>query len=170
MVEYYIGIFHLLFTFIGSVYFFWRNEFSDIFFILYCCLLNFSWLFLKDECLISYFIKKFKYDDYALGKSSDVEDFDTVLGHDNSKHVLNYSLWMDLLNIIIIVLFGRMKFLLATMLGFFAITRFLYISTFRNMTFTTDQSEYIKDFHFLFTTALFSYVVYLLNNKIKIQD
>ena len=170
MVEYYIGIFHLLFTFIGSIYFFWRNEFSDIIFILYCCLLNFSWLYLKDECLISYFIKMFKYSDYTLGKSSGVEDFDTVLGQNNSKYFLNYSLWMDLINIFIIVFFGRINIIVATMTGLFAVSRFLYVTTFRNTIFNSEQSEYIKDLHFLFTTALFSYVVYLLNIKKKILE
>jgi len=65
----YIGIFHLFGMIIKNIYGFIipKYSFFDKLYLISFVLIPFSWVLCKDECIISYLIKKYKDTDYILG-------------------------------------------------------------------------------------------------------
>ena len=72
------GVIHLigLFT-MYSLPILFRNKISYTLFILVYTLTPISWMLCKDECFISYFVKKFNNPDYKLGDSPD--DYNDIM-------------------------------------------------------------------------------------------
>jgi hypothetical protein len=81
------GIVHLvgLFT-MYSLPILFRNKISYTLFILVYTLTPISWMLCKDECFISYFVKKFNNPEYKLGDSPD--DYNDIIELVNDKYRL----------------------------------------------------------------------------------
>lgn len=109
MIDKIIGLIHIILSFILSLYFIWRKDEYDIYFILYFCIINISWVFMKNECIISYMAKKLHNNDYKLGDTLDIEDYDSVIGPEISNFFLNYVLLMYIVNLLVIVYISDIK-------------------------------------------------------------
>lgn len=109
MIDKIIGLIHIILSFILSLYFIWRKDEYDIYFILYFCIINISWVFMKNECIISYMAKKLHNNDYKLGDNIDIEDYDSVIGPEISNFFLNYVLLMYIVNLLVIVYISDIK-------------------------------------------------------------
>lgn len=81
------GIIHLigLFT-MYSLPILFRNKISYTLFILVYTLTPISWMLCKDECFISYFVKKINNPEYRLGESPD--DYNDIIKFVNDKNRL----------------------------------------------------------------------------------
>lgn len=109
MIDKIIGLIHIILSFIISLYFIWRKDEYDIYYILYFCIINISWVFMKNECIISYMAKKLHNNDYKLGDNIDIEDYDSVIGPEISNFFLNYVLIMYIVNLLVIVYISDIK-------------------------------------------------------------
>jgi len=87
---YITGALHLLLTVVGSSYpFLFKNYTLDILYILFCLSKMLSWLLFKDECIISYLIKKQNNPEYKLGeKPFDLTDIYAITSSFISKETL----------------------------------------------------------------------------------
>jgi hypothetical protein len=103
-----IGIIHIFFSTILSLYFLWRKSSFDKYYLMYFVLLNISWGILNDECLISYISKIIQNPNYTMGETKTIDDYDQVLGS-YSSIFLNYILFMYLVNLAIIGFHSQMK-------------------------------------------------------------
>lgn len=99
----------MILSFIASIYFLWRNDDYDIYYIIYFCIVNISWVFMKNECIISYIAKKIHNNDYNLGDNLDIEDYDSIIGKEISNIFLNYVLLMYIVNLLVIVYVSDIK-------------------------------------------------------------
>uniref|UniRef100_A0A6C0KLY7 Uncharacterized protein n=1 Tax=viral metagenome TaxID=1070528 RepID=A0A6C0KLY7_9ZZZZ len=158
-----IGFIHVLFSFIISLYFLWRNDTFDIIYIVYFILLNLSWLIMKNECLISYIIKRKNDSDYSLGDSTNIEDYELILGEKLSEMFLDYIRFMYVFNISFILVIGDIDIFLKLLLGLFTFSCFFYMYSFKNTPFKKN-TEYIKDVHMSLTIIVLSYILYLYSN------
>ena len=109
MIDKIIGLIHIILSFILSLYFIWRKDEYDIYFILYFCIINISWVFMKNECIISYMAKKLHNNDYKLGDNLNIEDYDSVISPEISNFFLNYVLLMYIVNLLVIVYISDIK-------------------------------------------------------------
>jgi hypothetical protein len=109
MIDRIIGFIHMILSFIASIYFLWRNDDYDIYYIIYFCIVNISWVFMKNECIISYIAKKIHNNDYNLGDNLDIEDYDSIIGKEISNIFLNYVLLMYIVNLLVIVYVSDIK-------------------------------------------------------------
>jgi hypothetical protein len=104
MFDSFVGLVHIILSFLISIYFVWRKSSYDIYFIIYFAIINISWVILNNECLISYIYKLFLNADYQLGDNSEVQDYNIWLGDAGANIFLNYVLIMYSLNMIYILL------------------------------------------------------------------
>ena len=109
MIDKIIGLIHIILSFILSLYFIWRKDEYDIYFILYFCIINISWVFMKNECIISYMAKKLHNNDYKLGDNLNIEDYNSVISPEISNFFLNYVLLMYIVNLLVIVYISDIK-------------------------------------------------------------
>ena len=83
-IQKYIGIFHLCEMIIENVYGFIisKNIFSDKLYIISFIAIPFSWIICKDECFISYTMKKLENPNYILGtEPENVKDISDLFTH-----------------------------------------------------------------------------------------
>jgi len=165
-----IGIIHILFSLIISLYFVWRNDNMDIFYIIYFVILNLSWLLMKNECLISYLFKISKSSDYTLGDSASIEDYEIILGNKVSEIFLDYIRFMYLFNMTYIIIVSEIDYILKIFLAFFTLSCFLYMHSFKsdsaNINTNNKNKEIIRNVHIGLTLLNLIYIakIYLITN------
>jgi hypothetical protein len=64
--------------------------------------LNISWTFFKNECAISYLFKIIDNPEYQMGQTTEVSDYDSVLGPRSADIFLQYILFMYIVNLFIV--------------------------------------------------------------------
>ena len=93
-----VGIVHVVFSFIFSIYFIWAPAQFDIYYLIYFLLLSISWSLMKNECALSYLFKYIENPNYKMGDTTDVEDYNAILGPVAGNAYLNYILYMYVFN------------------------------------------------------------------------
>jgi hypothetical protein len=161
-----IGLIHVLFSFIISLYFLWRNDSFDIFYIVYFIILNLSWLIMKNECLISYIIKKNNDSEYTLGESTNIEDYELILGNNFSEFFLDYIRFMYVFNVSFILLIGEIDIFLKILLAFYTFSCFFYMYSFKDTPFKKN-TEFIKGIHMYITIIIMFYISYLYSTPLN---
>jgi hypothetical protein len=135
-----LGYLHLILGFGASVYFLWRNEVLDVFYILYFIGMNISWVLCKNECIISYIFKRMKDPNYKMGDNIKVDDYDYILGHTGSNIYTQYLLIMYVINLIIVICLGDVDILTKKLLLLGIFSNLVYLFSLR-----TDLSTQNKD-------------------------
>ena len=102
MIQQVVGVIHVAFSFILSIYFLWARPSLDYYYLLYFIILNISWSLFNNECALSYVFKLIQNPDYKMGSTLDVEDYNAVLGNTLAKVFLNYILFMYVFNLLFI--------------------------------------------------------------------
>jgi len=97
-----VGIVHVVFSFIFSIYFIWAPAQFDIYYLIYFLLLSISWSLMKNECALSYLFKYLENPNYKMGDTTDVEDYNAILGPVAGNAFLNYILYMYVFNLVFI--------------------------------------------------------------------
>ena len=121
-----VGLFHVVLSFIFSIYFLWAPAQFDLYYLVYFLLLSISWSIMKNECALSYLFKYIEDPNYKMGDSEDVEDYNAILGPAYGNVFLNYILIMYIFNLGFIALrFKDARNQLATLLA--AVSCILYI-------------------------------------------
>jgi hypothetical protein len=84
--------------FLASYIFFFKNNKYDIYYSLYFFIIQIHWIFLKNECLLSYFEKKIKNKNYKLGNRP------YNLPHrENFKYIFYIMDFLKYINIFVII-------------------------------------------------------------------
>jgi len=132
-----------------------KNYYYDFVYILLMFSLLYSYILLKGECFISYFIKKYKDPNYIAGTNVSVTDeYATVLF--NNKTWAQYCIYYVLLAMIVssFIVLQRHRFLKPIFVYAFSILLFAYFVLLRMNT-----SETIMTF---FNAGFFLYITFLL--------
>jgi glucose uptake protein GlcU len=170
-----IGFLHIFFAFLGSVYFLWRSDFLDPLYVIYCILINIVWIFCNDECIVSYFVKLQTKEGYTMGESTNVEDIEMILGT-KTDIFMEYIRCMDVFNTTLVLVVGNFDLPLKILLGFFTLSRFFYMHSFKqNNSTTLENKELIKHTHLGITLTTLVYLIYqysqqTASNKLKLQE
>lgn len=86
------GIIHILGIIIQNTYGLlpYNNELIDKIYMINFAIVPLSWIIFKDECLISYLIKKMENKDYILGENpNDVSDISDLFNNVNEYKIFN---------------------------------------------------------------------------------
>jgi hypothetical protein len=81
-----VGLFHLQGMILQSVYGLvsWRQTIGDKIYMTSFLLIPLSWILCKDECIISYLVKKMENPRYVIGERPyDTQDIIDIVGRDN---------------------------------------------------------------------------------------
>jgi hypothetical protein len=97
-----IGYIHILIVILLSTYVLWGRPQWDTYYLIILLSILFSWVVLKNECIVSYLYKLSLNPNYKLGQDHRPQDFIDVLGANGSKAFVYYLIVMYLLNLIII--------------------------------------------------------------------
>jgi len=157
MLQQIVGIAHVVLSFILSIYFLWAPAALDFYYLMYFLLLNISWSLMKNECLVSYLFKILENPRYKMGSTSDVADYDSVLGAQQAGIFLNYILVMYLVNIVAIAIRSkdfREKILILSA----GISYLLYIGMLR--TANNEQKEVLKSTNMFIMTLILGAFLY----------
>jgi hypothetical protein len=127
-----VGFFHILLTFLASIYFLFRNNNLDKYYILFFCIINLSWVFTKNDCAVSYIVKKLNDSNYKLGDNTRIEDYDAVIGPEASAVFIKYLLVMYVINILYIIYVSNIKTPLKVSLVGVLFSYTLYITSLKN--------------------------------------
>ena len=141
-----LGYLHLILGLGASLYFLWRNEVLDVFYILYFIGMNISWVLCKNECIISYIFKRMKDPDYKMGENIKVDDYDYILGHTGSNIYTHYLLIMYVINLIIVICMGDVDILTKKLLLLGIFSNLVYLFSLR-IELTTQTKDIIKYSH-----------------------
>ena len=138
---------HIICPFIISTYLFWRADTFDIFYVYYFITLNISWLLFKDECLISYIYKKINDPSYVLGASTNVDDFEYILGKNISDKIINYYIpFMYVLNFLVIIYLGKLENSVKIFMLLSVISYCIYIYSLKS-NMNLNSRQFIKNIH-----------------------
>jgi hypothetical protein len=155
---------HVLISFTVSIYFIYRQNQYDIYYVLYFCLLNISWTLFNNECLVSFMYKKLENNNYKLGETTDVEDYDIVLGEKNSMIFLNYILTMYAFNLMYLLFFSKSieSIKIPVIMAFLSFM--LYIVILRNKTHS-DKKDKIQGINFISNLILLRFIIHAIYLK-----
>ena len=117
-----------------------------------------SWTLFNNECLISYAYKKLGDTNYKLGETTDVEDYDTVLGKNNSLIFLNYILIMYAFNVMYLLFFSKSIQSLNIPITAAFLSFILYIISIR-MNTHSDNNNLIRGINFISNFILLGFIV-----------
>lgn len=159
---YSINLFHVILTLLIVNYPFIikTNYYYDFVYILLMFSLLYSYILLKGECFISYFVKKYKNPNYVAGTNVSVTDeYATVLF--NNKIWAQYCVYYVLLAMIVAgyIVLQRHNFLKPIFVYVFSMLLFAYFLLLR-----IDTTPYIMTF---FNAGFFLYITFLLYMLIK---
>lgn len=158
MIDVFICYIHVFSSLVLSLYFLWRTEFFDKFYILYFLLLNLSWIVLKDECFISYIFKKTQNSEYKLGDSpDDTQEYESVLGPVWGKIFVNFLRVMYILNISYIIYNKSLNTILSILVSLCAFSYIFYIKLFQDK--KTRDPAHIREVHAVLTIIPLVYMV-----------
>ena len=154
MIQQVVGVIHVAFSFILSIYFLWARPSLDYYYLLYFIILNISWSLFNNECALSYLFKIIQNPEYKMGSTLDVEDYNAVLGNKPAKLFLNYVLFMYVFNLLFIATryTGLRNKLFILLLGCAYI---LYIRMLRVS--KDEQKKVLQDFNVLINTIMLGY-------------
>ena len=152
-----VGFIHVVLSFIISIYFIWAPAQFDKYYLFYFLLLTISWSLMKNECAISYFFKYIGDPNYKMGDTTDVEDYNAVLGPAAAKVFLNYVLFMYIVNLVFIALrFKGVRNQLATLLV--AVSTSLYLTMLHYS--KGEQKETLQTANLVINSILLGYFLY----------
>lgn len=159
---YYVNLFHVILTLliVNYPFFIKKNYYYDFVYILLMFSLFYSYILLKGECFISYFVKKYKNPNYVAGTNVSVTDeYATVLF--NNKTWAQYCIYYVLLAMIVagFVVLQRHRFIKPIFVYAFSMMLFAYFVLLR-----MDTTPHIMTF---FNTGFFLYITFLLYMLIK---
>jgi len=152
-----VGIVHVVFSFIFSIYFIWAPAQFDIYYLIYFLLLSISWSLMKNECALSYLFKYIENPNYKMGDTTDIEDYNAILGPVAGNAFLNYILYMYVFNLGFIALrFKDTRNQLATLLA--AVSCILYITMLRYS--KGEKKDTLQTANLIINTFLLGYFLY----------
>jgi hypothetical protein len=112
---------------------------------------------MKNECAVSYFFKYIEDSNYKMGDTTDIEDYNAVLGPAVANVFLNYVLFMYTVNLVFIALrFKGVRNQLATLLV--AVSTSLYLIMLRST--KGQQKETLQTANLLINSTLLGYFLY----------
>jgi hypothetical protein len=154
-----IAYIHVLISFIASIYFLYRNNNYDIYYVLYFCILNISWTLFNNECIISYAYKKLHNTDYKLGETTDIKDYDIVLGKKNSMVFLNYILVMYAFNFMYLLFFSKSIQSISIPMIVAFLSFMIYIVILRKKE-DSDKKDLVQGVNFISNSILLSFIIH----------
>jgi hypothetical protein len=158
---------HIICPFIISTYLFWRADTFDIFYVYYFITLNISWLLFKDECLISYIYKKINDPSYVLGASTNVDDFEYILGKNISDKMINYYIpFMYVLNFLVIIYLGKLENSVKIFMLLSVISYCIYIYSLKS-NMNLNSRQFIKNIHTVIITVFLGTTLHSHMKKLK---
>ena len=158
---------HIICPFIISTYLFWRADTFDIFYVYYFITLNISWLLFKDECLISYIYKKINDPSYVLGASTNVDDFEYILGKNISDKIINYYIpFMYVLNFLVIIYLGKLENSVKIFMLLSVISYCIYIYSLKS-NMNLNSRQFIKNIHTMIITVILGTTLHSHMKKLK---
>jgi len=112
---------------------------------------------MKNECAVSYFFKYIGDSNYKMGDTTDVEDYNSVLGPAAANVFLNYVLFMYIVNLVFIALrFKGVRNQLATLMA--AVSVGLYLTMLRSS--KGKQKETLQTANLVINSILLGYFLY----------
>jgi len=152
-----VGLVHVVFSFILSIYFVWGSSKFDIYYLIYFLLLTISWSLMKNECAVSYLFKYIENPNYKMGDNTEIEDYNAVLGPVAGNIFLNYVLYMYVFNLGFIALrFKDTRNQLAIFLA--AVSCVLYLTMLRHS--KKEQKDTLQTANLLINSILLGYFLY----------
>ena len=112
---------------------------------------------MKNECLVSYLFKILENPRYKMGSTSDVADYDSVLGVQQAGIFLNYILVMYLVNIVAIAIRSK-EFREKILILSAGISYLLYVGMLR--TANDEQKEVLKSTNMFIMTLILGAFLY----------
>jgi len=157
MLQQIVGIAHVVLSFILSIYFLWAPAKYDYFYLLYFLVLNISWTLFKNECALSYLFKIIDNPEYQMGTTTEVSDYDSVLGSKFSDIFLQYILFMYIVNLFIVGnrFFGARNKILILLTGISYIFYTLMLRKVQNK----NQKNTLQSIHGFINTLVLGYFV-----------
>lgn len=158
---------HVLMSFIVSLYFIYSNSAYDIYYILYFCLVNISWVVFYNECILSYIYKKLDDHTYKIGDTTDIKDYTIVLGNKGATIFLNYILIMYAFNIMYLLFYSTSIESLKIPIALSFITFMLYITILRAK-LSPETQRTVQGIHFITNSIVLGCIItYLTNSKMN---
>jgi hypothetical protein len=152
-----VGLVHVVFSFILSIYFVWAPAQFDIYYLIYFLLLTISWSLMKNECAVSYLFKYIENPNYKMGDNTEIEDYNAILGPVVGNIFLNYVLYMYVFNLGFIALrFKDTRNQLATLLA--AVSCVLYLTMLRHS--KKGQKDTLQTANLVINSFLLGYFLY----------
>jgi hypothetical protein len=149
---------HVLITFIVSIYFIYRQDHYDIYYLLYLSLVNISWTLFNNECIPSFIYKKLEDHNYKLGQTTDVKDYDLVFGKKNAMIFLNYIVIMYAFNIIYLLFFSKSIESIKIPVIIALLSYILYIVMIR-IKVDSYKKDQIQGIHFISHVILLGFII-----------
>jgi hypothetical protein len=146
MLSYILGYLHIILGLAASLYFLWRNEVLDVFYILYFIGMNISWVLCKNECIVSYIFKRMNDPNYKMGENIKVDDYDYILGKTGSNIYTHYLLIMYVINLIVVICKGDVDILTKKLLLLGIFSNLVYLFSLR-IELPTQYKDIIKYTH-----------------------
>jgi hypothetical protein len=112
---------------------------------------------MKNECALSYLFKYIENPNYKMGDTTDIEDYNAILGPVAGNAFLNYILYMYVFNLGFIALrFKDTRNQLATLLA--AVSCILYITMLRYS--KGEKKDTLQTANLIINTFLLGYFLY----------
>ena len=161
MLKYLVAYIHITFSLVLNIYFLWRSDFLDLYFLLFFILMNLSWVIFNNECLLSYLYKGLNNPDYVLGQTTSIDDFILVLGETNAHIFVEYLIpLIYIVNIGAILYFGKIAKPLKYGMSVGLISYFFYILSLRFQNAEYEETKrMVKTIHGLVYTGLLFMVI-----------
>lgn len=157
---------HVLFSVILSTYFLWRNDFLDIYALLFFIIMNLSWVIFNDECFISYLYKKINNPNYTLGETISIDDYKMVLGKRISNIYVHYCIpFIYMINILIVLYLGNFNTTIRLSMIAGILSYILYLYSLK-IPVDTETKLIVKETHGVIYTGL----LYMVIHKLYMSD
>ena len=127
-----LGYLHIILGVFLSLYFLWRNQVLDVFYILYFIGMNISWVLFNNECVVSYIFKRMNNPNYKMGENIKIDDYDHILGTTGSSIFTHFLLIMYVINLIIVICLGDVDILSKKLLMVGIFSNLVYLFSLRS--------------------------------------
>ena len=158
-----IGIIHLSGMILENIYgfIFYKNILFDQVYIISFLIIPFSWIICKDECIISYFVKKYKNPNYILGDEPDnVKDITDLFVDKNLYHIF-YNINHILRIISLIIVNNRTTKILYFNPFFILYSFYVYDITYK-LNYRITLYPYFQIIFLIYLFNIFYQIIYIL--------
>ena len=152
---------------------FQKSSIADTIFVSFICILALSWMLFKNECLISYTIRKMKDPNYVMGSDAvEMDDFKKLFGPIWAKYVADGLLIFMFISFFLVSM--RSKLLPVYLIYLFVSCSVIYLLSIRKF-FDVDPlyrlwSPVDSAFRLLFTIVIIASLYSLFSKKFRIAQ